>query len=135
MTVNLDALLAHSENHGTFHDATLVMIQQRDDCTEFDFSLCVGDPDASDPDERESRRMGKLIFYGVHDWKCDPRDTTLSNVGTWLTADGAPTEIDSDVAREFVNNVPPDLPQHYFYFTDTNTFLFFAFDKLEFRWC
>jgi len=76
-----------------------------------------------------------LTLYGVHEWKCDPRDTTLSNIGTWLTADGPLAELDSKVAERFANNIPPNLVRHYFYFSDTNAFLFVACDKLEFRWC
>ena len=95
----------------------------------------MGDPHSTDFDERERRRPGVLILYGVHDWKCDSHVATLANVGEWLTADGPLTELDSKVAMRFAKSIPPDLVQHYFYFADTNIFLFVACDKLEFRWC
>jgi len=134
MIDSLDNLLDNSEYHGTFHDASLVKLHQYSDCTEFDFSLCVGDPDASTLDERERRRSGVLTVYSIRSWKCDPPDAAPCDIGEWLTADGALTEVDSDAAKRFLNENRSSHFAFYLYFSDTNRFLFVACDRLEFRW-
>jgi hypothetical protein len=131
----LDQLLTDSEQHGTFHDAILLKSRQTNDCTELHFSLCIGDPDSTELDERELRRSGVLMVYGIHDWQFDPCDATLSKVGSeWLTDDGPVSELNSDAAQRFANGVPQHLRCHYLFFSDTNSFLFVACERMEFRW-
>ncbi len=128
----LDDILDSCEPHGTFHDAFLVETKRIGDTTELRFSLCVGNPAATTEDDRERRRLGVLTFHGIHEWIFDPRDTKL---GSWLTADGSIADLDSDESRRFLENLSPNLLEHYMYFSDTNAFLFVACGKIEFHWC
>ncbi len=135
MIDNLDAILDDSEKHGTFHDATLVRLQRRNDHAIFDFTLCVGNPNAASLTERELRRPGVLTIHGIRSWQVDPPDVSQSDMGSWLTSDGPLTAVDSDAARRFMTAQTPELVTLYMYFNDSNAFLFLACERLEFGWC
>ena len=81
---------------------------------------------------RTVRRQGVLILHGLHDWILDPPNARL---GSWMTSDGPIEDLDADVVRPLMNNLPSGLLHHYLYFSDTNAFVFLACDRIEFRWC
>ena len=132
MIETLDTLIGGRKPRGTFHDARLVDTKHRVDFTEMQFALDVGDPNATSVEVRELRRTGVLIIHGLHDWILDPPNVKL---GSWLTSDGPIASLDTDLARQLVGRLAPDLLHYYMYFSGTNAFLYLACREMEFRWC
>ncbi len=134
-SLTLDTLLDTTEPHGTFHDALLQKMTSRDGCIALDFNLCVGAPDAVSAADRERRRAGVLLLYGVHNWTLDPPDTKLgAGASTWLTADGPTQSLESDFARSVANSARRGSICHFLYFSDSNAFLYWSCDGMEFSW-
>ena len=131
----LDEFLSQ-EPHGTFHDAHVVVVAH--DPTAGSASLaadfCVGDPDASASEERERRRRGRLILKGVRLWRQDDPDPTVAPPSHWLKDEGPLRELTSDVGRALVEEFGAEPYCWYFFFSDTNSFLYWSARDVGFEW-
>jgi hypothetical protein len=132
---SLDALLGGDEPHATFHDAHVESLSY-DPVTRQAYitaRLCVGDPSAVSKNERERRRSGVLHLQGVSHWRQEstaakrPDGFSLADEGPLA---GAPTEF----ARELLRELKDRSLGWYFYFSDSNSFLYWIADSVEFRW-
>jgi hypothetical protein len=131
----LDELLSQ-EPHATFHDATVVDLQHDTvrGSASLTADLCVGDPDASTFGERERRRRGRLTLKGVRLWREDRNDPGTSSSGDWLTAEGPLAETTTVLGQALLREFETEPYSWYFYFSDTNSFLYWTAQQVAFEW-
>jgi len=129
---SLDQLLGSEEQHGTFHDAEIVDIAYDVDhrAARFTARLCVGDPDAAAVDVRERRREGVLELRGISAWQ----DERTVDSGRWLADDGPIAQAFGATAEALVKQLRKDEIGWYFYFADSNSFLYWTAAEASFRW-
>jgi hypothetical protein len=131
----LDELLSH-EPHGTFHDATVVELQY-DGVAGSAFltaDLWVGDPDASTAVDRERRRRGRLTLTGIRLWRKDGLESAASVASDWLTAEGPLAEATTELGQTLHRDFQTEPYCWYFYFSDTNSFLYWTARGVAFEW-
>jgi hypothetical protein len=128
--------LLSKEPYATFHDATVVDLQHDAEAGRASLAadLCVGDPDASTVVERERRRRGRLTLEGVRLWRADGGDPTVSAPSRWLTAEGPLAESTTELGRTLYRDSVTEPYCWYFYFSDTNSFLYWTARHVAFAW-
>lgn len=131
----LDELLSQ-EPHATFHDATIVDLQHDPVAGRASLTadLCVGDPDAVSPVEQTRKRRGRLTFRGVRLWRAESQNQAVSVPGEWLTAEGPIAEASTELGRALGRDFGAEPYCWYFYFSDTNAFLYWTAQDVAFEW-
>ena len=131
----LDELLPEEPN-ATFHDA--IVVELKHDAVGgrafLTADLCVGDPNASTAGERERRRRGRLTLEGVRLWREERFDSGASSSGEWLTAEGPLTEATTELSQKLQREFATEPYCWYFYFSDTNSFLYWTAHDVSFEW-
>ena len=132
---SLDTLLGGDEPHATFHDALVESITYDAVTREAHVTarLCVGDPSAASNAERERRRRGTLDLRGVSHWRQEytgakPRD------GFSLVSEGPLAEAPTEFAKQLLHEMGGRGIGWYFYFSDSNSYIYWIADGVEFRW-
>ena len=131
----LDRLLS-DEPHATFHDAAVVDFNHDPvaGSASLTADLCVGDPDAVTLVEQKRRRRGRLTLEGVRLWRADGQDPAVSLPGAWLTAEGPLIEATTELGRTLHRDFEAEPYCWYFYFSDTNAFLYWTAQDVAFEW-
>ena len=132
----LDELLGSEESHATFHDARFVDVAYDPVARTAALTahLCVGDPDAASSAARERRRVGVLELRGVAHWRDDHGELQAPPAGVWLAADGPLAEAPGEVARELARELQMGEVGWYFFFADSNSFIYWVAQEASFRW-
>lgn len=94
----------------------------------------MGDPDASTLGERERRRRGRLTLNGVRLWREDRNTPGTSSSGGWLTAEGPLAEASTEIGQALQREFETEHYCWYFYFRDTNSFLYWTAQDVTFEW-
>jgi hypothetical protein len=133
---SLDELLGEEEPHGTFHDATVSAMSYDGHASTATLTaaFCVGDPNASQQTERERRRVGVLRLEGVRVWRHDSADAEGGAPGVWLTSEGPLAEAKGDVAAAIRREFAAEPYTWYFFFSDSNSFIYWTARRVRFRW-
>lgn len=136
--MQLDDLLARDDFAATFHDASVHRLTLDYVAREavLECSICVGNPDAEDEQEREARRNGTLIFQGLLYCAIDPPDPRYpysDRDGLWIS-DVGPLDLRPDSAKRFPVNLPAEAFAHYFFVNDWNAFIYIAARSARFDW-
>jgi hypothetical protein len=132
----LDTLLGSEEPHATFHDAEIVSISYDPGArsARITAKLCVGDPQAFAEASRNRRRTGVLDLTGVAHWREDRGNQAAQLAALWLADDGPLAEAPGHVAQELVRQLQRDQIGWYFYFADSNSFIYWVAEEARFRW-
>ena len=132
----IDSFLDNEEPCASFHDAGLISLnidyERRELISEW--QLCVGDPDAPEPADRERTRRGRLRFSGVFFWIVEPHQGLLDGTPPWLTNDGPLLDAGTPLAETLSKRVPPGAVAWYLYFSDWNAFAYCAAESGAFEW-
>ena len=134
--MDLDKLLDHP--HGTFHDSTIerVEIDYRNKTARFQIQICTGDPEATEPELRESSKLGFLLITGLLFIAMDPPDERYpfqSSDGLWISDD----EIIPGVTKgteSLPKNLPPNASTYRFFVSEWNSFIYIAAEHFSFEW-
>lgn len=135
---SLDDLLGADVPHATFHDARIVDLTY-DPATALaraTLDLSIGNLDGP-PAAREQRRLGRLTLDGITLWRLD---STAGNpvdggaCGVWLVSEGPLADAGTPMARELAHGLSGPEIAWYFYFADTNRFLYWAAQRADFAW-
>jgi hypothetical protein len=132
----LDELLGSEEPHATFHDAKVVAIAY-DPVTRaaaLTAELCVGAPGAASKTARERRRAGILELGDVTHWRDDRGELHAPPPGVWLASDGPLADAPSEVARQLARDLKAAEVGWYFFFADSNSFVYWVAEQASFRW-
>jgi hypothetical protein len=132
---SLDELLGRDEPHATFHDAELlsVSIDHEANTLVAMWRLCVGDPSASETVARERTRDGTLILEGLAFLVAEP-PSEVHPGPPWLTADGPIGDSANANGRDLAQFVPAGGVGWYLYFSDSNSFAYWAARSARFQW-
>lgn len=97
----------------------------------FELELSVGDPDSSDPTERDRYRPGTLRFDGLAVCELDashPIPTLLTSAPLWIDL----VQHDGDLLAD--RDLPPELFRACFFVQTWNTTVLIAARHAEFSW-
>jgi hypothetical protein len=133
---SLDELLGNEEPHGTFHDAH-VSGRNYDalaGTATLTAAFWVGDPSASQLTERERRRVGVLNLEGVRVWRHDSANAPGDAPGVWLTSEGPLAGAKGEVAAAIQREFAAEPYTWYFFFSDSNSFIYWTARRVSFRW-
>jgi hypothetical protein len=133
---SLDELLGDDEPHGTFHDADVsaMTYDGHAGTARVTAAFCVGDPDASQKTERERRRVGVLHLEGVRVWRHHSSNAQGGAPGVWLTSEGPLAEVKEEVAAAIRREFAAEPYRWYFFFSDSNSFIYWTARQLSFQW-
>jgi hypothetical protein len=126
----LDELLSQ-EPDGTFHDATVVELQYDRAAGSAFLTADLWVPTAVD---RERRRRGRLTLSGVRLWRKDAPESAASVASEWLTAEGPLAEATTELGRTLHRDFQTEPFCWYFYFSDSNSFLYWTAREVTFEW-
>jgi hypothetical protein len=132
---SLDRLLGRDEPHATFHDARVEALNYDPGRREawITARLCVGDPTADSKAERERRRSGVLHLQGVSHWGHEHSGVNPAD-GFFLADEGPLDEAPTEIARQLCRKLKDGGLGWYFYFSDSNSYLYWIADAVQFRW-
>ena len=133
---SLDELLGDEEPHGTFHDADVAAMTYNghEGTATLTAAFCVGDPKSSRKAERARRRMGVLHLEGVRVWRHDSAGAHSDSPGVWLTSEGPLAEAKGEVAAAIRRDFASEPYTWYFFFSDSNSFIYWTARRVGFRW-
>jgi hypothetical protein len=132
----LEELVGSEEPHATFHDAEVVAVVYNPVARTAALTahICVGDPDAYSSAARERRRAGVLELRGVAHWRDDRGELHAPPPGVWLASDGPLAEAPGEVARQLARELQAGEVGWYFFFADSNSFVYWVAKEASFHW-
>ena len=134
--MNLDELL--NCPNGTFHDSTIerIEIDYLARTAKLQVQVSTGDPDATDPELRESKKLGRLLISGLLFLVIDPPDESYpyqTANGLWVSErEFTPGELPGTSALP--KNLPPNTFAHLFFVQEWNSCIYLAASHAEFEW-
>ena len=132
-TLVLENLLGEAYPEATFHDSlleSLLLDYVRGEAT-LVFAVPVAERDAYPIYERGTLRFSGLLSFAVE----PPRDLPLRlNKGLWVTSDGSLPDSRVNISISLPTAIPENAFCHYFFASDTNSFIVVAATEARFEW-
>jgi hypothetical protein len=132
-TLVLENLLGEVYPNATFHDSlieSLLLDYVRGEVT-FVFAIPVAERDVDPIYERGTLRFSGLLSFAVE----PPRDLPLQlNKGLWVTSDGSLPDSRVNISSSLPTVIPENAFYHYFFVSDTNSFIVVVATEVRFEW-
>lgn len=134
-SLNLDALLGTEHKNATFHDSEMesLDIDFASNCAKLRFLIpCGFDQETELLYLRGTLELKELLFYFVEPSIYNPDATGRPSL--WITSDGSLPDKKLDLAVELPDDLPENAFAHYFYSSNTNSFIVIAAMYAAFHW-